>query len=31
MFGAFLLFIIIVIFNAISRLTLDQIEKRFSL
>jgi phosphate transport system permease protein len=31
MFGAFLLFIIIVIFNAISRLTLNQIEKRFSL
>jgi phosphate transport system permease protein len=31
MFGAFLLFIIIVIFKAISRLTLNQIEKRFSL
>lgn len=31
MFGAFLLFIIIVIFNAISRLTLNQIEKRYSL
>jgi phosphate transport system permease protein len=31
MFGAFLLFIIIVIFNAISRLTLNQIEKRFGL
>jgi phosphate transport system permease protein len=31
MFGAFLLFIIIVIFNAISRLTLYQLEKRFSL
>ena len=31
MFGAFLLFIIIVIFNAISRLTLNQLEKRFSL
>jgi phosphate transport system permease protein len=31
MFGAFLLFIIIVIFNGISRLTLNQIEKRYSL
>jgi phosphate transport system permease protein len=31
MFGAFLLFIIIVIFNAISRLTLNQLEKRYSL
>jgi phosphate transport system permease protein len=31
MFGAFLLFIIIVIFNAISRITLNQIEKRYSL
>jgi phosphate transport system permease protein len=31
MLGAFLLFIIIVIFNGISRLTLDQIEKRYSL
>lgn len=31
MLGAFLLFIIIVIFNGISRLTLNQIEKRFSL
>jgi phosphate transport system permease protein len=31
MFGAFLLFIIIVIFNAISRITLNQLEKRFSL
>jgi phosphate transport system permease protein len=31
MFGAFLLFIIVVIFNGISRLTLNQIEKRFSL
>jgi phosphate transport system permease protein len=31
MFGAFLLFIIVVIFNGVSRLTLDQIEKRFSL
>jgi phosphate transport system permease protein len=31
MLGAFLLFIIIVIFNAISRLTLNQIEKRYSL
>jgi phosphate transport system permease protein len=31
MFGAFLLFIIIVIFNGISRLTLHQIEKRYSL
>ena len=31
MFGAFLLFIIIVIFNAISRLTLNQIERRYSL
>jgi phosphate transport system permease protein len=30
MFGAFLLFIIVVIFNGISRLTLNQIEKRFS-
>jgi phosphate transport system permease protein len=31
MLGAFLLFIIIVIFNGISRLTLNQIEKRYSL
>ena len=31
MFGAFLLFIIVVIFNGISRLTLNQIEKRFSM
>jgi phosphate transport system permease protein len=31
MFGAFLLFIIIVIFNGISRITLNQIEKRYSL
>lgn len=31
MFAAFLLFIIIVIFNGISRLTLNQIEKRYSL
>ena len=31
MFGAFLLFIIVVIFNGISRLTLNQIEKRFNL
>jgi phosphate transport system permease protein len=31
MFGAFLLFIIIVIFNGISRLTLNQVEKRYSL
>jgi phosphate transport system permease protein len=31
MFGAFLLFIIVVIFNGVSRLTLNQIEKRFSL
>ena len=31
MFGAFLLFINIVLFNAISRLTLYQIEKRYSL
>jgi phosphate transport system permease protein len=31
MFGAFLLFIIIVIFNAVSRLTLNQIEKRYSM
>jgi phosphate transport system permease protein len=31
MFGAFLLFVIIVIFNGISRLTLNQIEKRYSL
>jgi phosphate transport system permease protein len=31
MFGAFLLFIIIVIFNGISRLTLNQIEKRYRL
>lgn len=31
MFGAFLLFIIIVIFNSISRLTLNQIEKKYSL
>ncbi len=29
MFGAFLLFIIVVIFNGISRLTLNQIEKRY--
>lgn len=31
MLGAFLLFIIIVIFNGLSRLTLNQIEKRYSL
>jgi phosphate transport system permease protein len=31
MLGAFLLFIIIVIFNGISRLTLNQIEKRYSM
>ena len=31
MLGAFLLFIIIVVFNAISRLTLSQIEKRFQI
>jgi len=31
MLGAFLLFLIIVIFNGISRLTLNQIEKRYSL
>jgi phosphate transport system permease protein len=31
MFGAFLLFIIIVIFNAVSRLTLNQLEKRYSM
>jgi phosphate transport system permease protein len=31
MLGAFLLFIIIVIFNGISRFTLNQIEKRYSL
>jgi phosphate transport system permease protein len=31
MLGAFLLFIIVVLFNGISRLTLNQIEKRFSL
>jgi phosphate transport system permease protein len=31
MFGAFLLFIIIVLFNAVSRLTLNQLEKRYSL
>ncbi len=31
MLGAFLLFIIIVIFNGISRLTLNQLEKRYSL
>jgi phosphate transport system permease protein len=31
MLGAFLLFIIIVIFNGISRLTLYQIEKRYSI
>jgi phosphate transport system permease protein len=31
MLGAFLLFIIIVFFNGISRLTLNQIEKRYSL
>jgi len=31
MLGAFLLFIIIVLFNGISRLTLNQIEKRYSL
>ena len=30
MFGAFLLFVIVVIFNGISRLTLNQIEKKFS-
>jgi phosphate transport system permease protein len=31
MFGAFLLFIIIVIFNGISRLALNQVEKRYSM
>jgi phosphate transport system permease protein len=31
MLGAFLLFIIIVLFNGISRLTLNQIERRFQL
>jgi phosphate transport system permease protein len=31
MLGAFLLFIIVVLFNGISRLTLNQIEKRYSL
>jgi phosphate transport system permease protein len=31
MLGAFLLFIIIVLFNGVSRLTLNQIEKRYSL
>jgi phosphate transport system permease protein len=31
MFGAFLLFIVVVVFNGLSRLTLNQIEKRFSL
>jgi phosphate transport system permease protein len=31
MLGAFLLFIIIVLFNGVSRLTLNQIEKRFQL
>lgn len=31
MLGAFLLFIIVVLFNAISRITLNQIEKRYSL
>lgn len=30
MFGAFLLFVIVVIFNGISRLTLNQIEKKFN-
>jgi phosphate transport system permease protein len=31
MLGAFLLFIIVVLFNGVSRLTLNQIEKRYSL